>query len=629
MNGKTPRDREIISLPLAIRVFPDPQQTDKKKQQTPWKPPQFMLVFDTETRIDAAQRLTFGSYRYYEFNNCIEEGLFYGDDLPNADRTILEDYVRSHAADVSPDCEKRLRFLTRNQFANKIFHYGCRYHAWIIGFNLPFDLSRIAAGFANARLKYAGGFSLILNTRRHPDTGTEIPNDYRPRVVIKQIDNKRALKGFTAYKSDEADKKVSKFSGHFLDLKTLAFALNNEPYSLESACRDFGVEHGKQKVERHGIVTPEYIDYNRRDVLATAELAVKLLEEYSKHPISLQPTRAFSPASIGKAYLRVMGIQPILERQPDFPKEYLGFAQTAFFGGRASAHIRKIPVPVVHTDFLSMYPTVNSLMGLWRYVISEKIKVVEHCQDEIVRFLESITPDDLFKPSTWEKLSAFVRIIPDGDILPTRGRYNDAAHDWQVAVNYLYAENNVSDPGLWYSLPDAIASVILTNGKIPRIIDAFRLEPVGISAGIQPTKLRNEVKVNPKGEDFFKAVIEERKRAKKRNLPEKEKSRLDKALKVLANSTSYGIYAETNRHESDERSHVICYGTKPEPITCSVQHPEQPGEFCFPPLAALITGAARLMLSLLEHSVTERGGTYAMEDTDSMWSAPVLPTTHN
>jgi hypothetical protein len=49
-----------------------------------------------------------------------------------------------------------------------------------------------------------------------------------------------------------------------------------------------------------------------------------------------------------------------------------------------------------------------------------------------------------------------------------------------------------------------------------------------------------------------------------------------------------------------------------------VANPEQPGQYCFPPLASLITGAARLMLALLEKSVTDFGGTYAMEDTDSM-----------
>jgi hypothetical protein len=36
------------------------------------------------------------------------------------------------------------------------------------------------------------------------------------------------------------------------------------------------------------------------------------------------------------------------------------------------------------------------------------------------------------------------------------------------------------------------------------------------------------------------------------------------------------------------------------------------------PLVVAVTGAARLMLTLLEHSIRKLGGTYAMEDTDSM-----------
>ena len=73
-----------------------------------------------------------------------------------------------------------------------------------------------------------------------------------------------------------------------------------------------------------------------------------------------------------------------------------------------------------------------------------------------------------------------------------------------------------------------------------------------------------------------------------------------------------------NRQETEKRVKVQCQGIDPEPYECSVIHPEKPGEFCFPPLASLITGAARLMLALLEHSVSGLGGTYAMEDTDSM-----------
>ena len=60
---------------------------------------------------------------------------------------------------------------------------------------------------------------------------------------------------------------------------------------------------------------------------------------------------------------------------PDFPEPYLGYAQSAFYGGRASAHVRKVPVPVVYTDFMSQYSTVNVLMGLWSFVTAADIGV--------------------------------------------------------------------------------------------------------------------------------------------------------------------------------------------------------------------------------------------------------------
>ncbi len=55
-----------------------------------------------------------------------------------------------------------------------------------------------------------------------------------------------------------------------------------------------------------------------------------------------------------------------------------------------------------------------------------------------------------------------------------------------------------------------------------------------------------------------------------------------------------------------------------KPFACRVTHPDAVGEYCFPPLASLITGAARLMLAMVERCVSDLGGTYAMEDTDSM-----------
>jgi hypothetical protein len=264
-----------------------------------------------------------------------------------------------------------------------------------------------------------------------------------------------------------------------------------------------------------------------------------------------------------------------------------------------------------------MYPTVNSLMHLWRFVTAEKIAIVENCQREISEFLKTVSVNFLFTKASWKNLAAFVQIIPDGDILPSRSKYSAASNDWQVGVNHIYSD--AANPNaLWYSLPDVVASVILT-GRVPNIIDAFRLEAIGKFSGLRPVSLRGNVAVDPRQEDFFKVVIEERKRLGARtDMPDSEKKRLDKALKVIANSTSYGIYAEMNLQESDEKTDVVCHGLDAQPFTCSVNHPEVPGKYCFPPLASLITGAARLKLAMLEKCVAELGGTYAMEDTDSM-----------
>ena len=47
---------------------------------------------------------------------------------------------------------------------------------------------------------------------------------------------------------------------------------------------------------------------------------------------------------------------------------------SAYFGGRAEVHRRRRPVRTLYCDFASMYPTVCTLMGLWRFVIAAGIE---------------------------------------------------------------------------------------------------------------------------------------------------------------------------------------------------------------------------------------------------------------
>jgi hypothetical protein len=92
------------------------------------------------------------------------------------------------------------------------------------------------------------------------------------------------------------------------------------------------------------------------------------------------------------------------------------------------------------------------------------------------------------------------------------------------------------------------------------------------------------------------------------------------ALKIIANAGSYGIWSEFNRDElpKGKQARVVVHGRAADPFEDRVGGPEDPGRYCFPPLAACITGAARLMLTVLERCVTDLGGTWAFCDTDSM-----------
>jgi hypothetical protein len=611
-------------LPVAVRAYTAPRKNPRNTTARPWTHPRAVLVLDTESTTDATQRLTFGCWRVLVGGRTVDEGLFHGDDLPEEDLATLRSYLASHHAD-TPEREP-LRLLSRRDFLDQVFwKLAYKGRVLVVGFNLPFDFGRLAVGWGIARGDYyGGGFSLVLWD--YAGDGVWREDRYRPRLNVRTIDRKRALTGFSKRRDpDRADlipegdlagkpDPAYVFPGHLLDLKTLAFALTNEAYSLEKACEVFGVAHGKHTVEEHGKVTPAYVDYARGDVLATAELLAKLLAEFGRHPLALAPTKAFSPASVGKAYLRAMGIRPVLERQPEFPPDVLGWAMVAYYGGKAECRIRRVAAPVVSLDFLSMYPTVNTLMGLWGFLTAAEIRV-EEATEATRDLLAAVTLEGCFDPAFWRDLPVLVLVDPDGDVLPVRARYG-GGDAWQIGVNVL-----ASGEPRWYTLADCVAATLLA-GKAPRVLRAVRLvASEERQAGLVPTALRGTVAVDPTGDDFFRTVIEERKRLDGQpGLSKEERDRLDLFLKVLANSTSYGVFAEMNRQDlgEEQRERVTVHGLDDVPFAATVTGPEEPGAFCFPPLAAFIAAAARLMLALLERCVTDLGGTYAMCDTDSM-----------
>ncbi|HEY6251899.1 MAG TPA: hypothetical protein VI685_18220, partial [Candidatus Angelobacter sp.] len=325
----------------------------------------------------------------------------------------------------------------------------------------------------------------------------------------------------------ETQKWKEKGKSHFLDLRTLAWALFNRSYSLKRLCEELHTEHQKIDHEPSGEVTVEEIEYARQDGRCTMDALNGLKEECDKHPINLNPCHAYSPASVAKSYLDAMGIIRPAEKFKVSPK-HSGIAMQTYYGGRSETRIRCTEVPVVPVDFTSEYPTCCVLSGLFDILTAARITFKDDTAG-VRRLLKEISLDRCFGPTLWKQFNFFALVQPDNDILPVRTVYDGVTQN--IGNNYL-----TSDTPLWFAGCDVIASAIRTR-KPPRILRAIRIVSHGKQAGMKSVKLRGSmVEINPYTDDLFGKIIEQRKL-------NKGDKKLYYWLKILANSI-YGFFVE-------------------------------------------------------------------------------------
>jgi DNA polymerase type B, organellar and viral len=576
-------------------------QSKKRRQRRPPGPPwpEYVLVFDTETTTDTQQRLTIGTFRRCRLVRnayiCVEEGLFYADDVGTQERRTLDRYIRDHDAAIGVKSfppKRKLSLHTRSDFVEKRFWKSIRNGELVVAFNCPFDLGTLAVDWRAGR---DGGWSLILSLRQSHKTGQLEPNPHRSRVRVTARNSKAAFISLTRPLNPEEWP-----DARFLDLHTLAAALYDRSYSLDGLCKLFKLLP-KSKHEPTGRITVEEIDYCREDVRATTDVLNALKHEFDQHPLDLYPDQAFSPASMAKSYLDALGVVPPQEKF-NVPDAVLGIAMEAYYGGRAECRIRRTEVPIVHTDFRSQYPTANALLGNWT-VLTAKTVTFEDATEDVRALLARVTLDDSFTPALWRELSFFALVQPDDDIFPVRTVYNGQTQN--IGVNRLR-----SDQPLWFAGPDVVASILLRD-KVPHIEKAIRMVPHGTQEGLTPTNLRGMVAIDPQRHDFFRRVVEQRQRHKQSNKP------LSDFLKTLANSGSYGSFVEVTPKAKTKPTPVNLFtGTAAKEVMSLVV--EAAGRWYFPPIAALITASGRLLLAMLERCVADVGGTYLFCDTDSL-----------
>jgi hypothetical protein len=573
-----------------------------KRSRSPKLWPDYALVWDTETMLDLDQTLNFGVWRFCQLVGteyvAIQEGIFYRDGLAAKDIQTILSYKRRRLADhLATGADTELVVLPRAGFVEKVFWESVRAGALIVGFNLSFDISRIAVCWTPAR---RGGFSFVLSQLSNKG----LKNIHRPCIRIAPLNGVAEQFELTAVRWKKEQDRWRR--GRFLDLHTLAFALTDKSYSLSGAIQAFGSKPQKMEHEPTGLITETEITYARQDVRATLGLLNALKHEYDLHPIALRPDHAYSPASIGKSYLRTMGIVEPMRKFKNLPPKIHGIAMAAYYGGRAECRIRRWPVPVVPVDLTSEYPSVDALLGIWDVLTAARL-TTKDATKEVRALLDRISFSELFRPTFWKQLNFYARIVPDGDVLPVRSVYDRKSGTRNIGLNELHWKQP-----MWVAGPDLIAGVFL-GWRIPKVLEAFRLVPFGKQRGLKPIKLRSAIPVDPRKEDFFTRVIEYRKQNKK-------DERLQYFLKILANSTSYGTYLELNpvRTDPSNRPKIEVYSGDQTFSQAAPDTIEQPGSFYFPLLGALITSGGRLLLAMIQRCVQEAGGTYLCCDTDAL-----------
>ena len=162
---------------ILLRAFAEPAKA-ARSAKSPHAPRGALLsssdwsvVIDCETRTDPGQALRFGFCRVYFREELRREVCFYKEGaVSKTEASQIGAYAKAVGFEV----------LRHEEFIDKIFYkYGYHLRAMIIGFNLPFDLSRLAIGHSAAhptkrdRSMY-GGFSLKLS-----------PFPYCPPVQVK------------------------------------------------------------------------------------------------------------------------------------------------------------------------------------------------------------------------------------------------------------------------------------------------------------------------------------------------------------------------------------------------------------------------------------------------------------
>jgi hypothetical protein len=297
--------------------------------------------------------------------------------------------------------------------------------------------------------------------------------------------------------------------------------------------------------------------------------------------------RVVSPGSVASAILNRSGATPPLRKFASPDDANLDRWQGAAHGGWCTADLVGEVVPVVDADVRQAYPSAWTLLGVWRALTARQLRRVD-VTDKLRGLCEQVAAGDfsaLYDATTHRGLGlALVEALPDGEPWPVE-RPSKRGPRFDVAP----LRSPVPLPFAW---ADAVLAAAL-SGKVPCIVSATRLAPIGTEDGLRPIPLRDGL-VAPAGDDPLPWLVRLR--------PDKGSGddRMRDCIRGVANPAAWGIFARLDQHRVGGELR------------------ERVARWTWPPIAASVPAVARLWLAVVERQVRDLGGAVVSRDTDGI-----------
>ena len=230
-------------IPISLRCYPDTYKPTKHAFFNDNANNGMVMTLSVEAADNQDQKLRFGSAAVWINEKLYRICLFYDDTLD--ERKIKS--VKEFGEKLQKQKENCVvTVLPKIEFVTRMFYpYVYEARARLVGFDLPYQISRLATSWSRAR-KMQDAFSMKLVK----------DNPRLPAIRVKNVDSNSVMIQFVTPLRKKSEKKsvpVSKvYRGCFVDVKTLAYVTTNNSFDgMNDVAKVFGIgiKHCKDAVQ--------------------------------------------------------------------------------------------------------------------------------------------------------------------------------------------------------------------------------------------------------------------------------------------------------------------------------------------------------------------------------------------